>query len=51
MCVCFHLYAEGQLRQISKEDQTLTDQPFMFMVSKDQKYNQKHYEALGEVHT
>lgn len=35
----------------SKEDPTPTDEPFVFVVKEgDQKYNQAHYEALGEVY-
>lgn len=37
-------YAEGKLRNIE------TDEPFKFEVKEgDRAYNQKHYEALGEV--
>ena len=40
------LFADGQLRNIE------TDEPFKFEVKEgDRAYNQKHYEALGEVHT
>ena len=39
-----HTHPDGQLRSIK------TDEPFVFEVKKeDQKYNQAHYEALGEV--
>jgi len=38
------LFADGQLRNIE------TDEPFKFEVKEgDRAYNQKHYEALGEV--
>ena len=38
------LSAEGQMRNIE------TDEPFKFEVKEgDRAYNQKHYEALGEV--
>lgn len=41
----------GQMRQIDKEGR-LTDKPFQFEVKKgDRSYNQRHYEALGEVVT
>lgn len=39
-----HTHSEGQLRH--KE----TGEPFVFVVKEgDQRYNQAHYEALGEV--
>lgn len=37
---------EGKLRKKG------TDEPFVFVVKEgDQRYNQAHYEALGEVYT
>ena len=43
---CIIFLADGQLRSIE------TNEPFKFEVKKgDRDYNQKHYEALGEVRT
>ena len=43
---CITFLADGQLRSIE------TNEPFKFEVKKgDRAYNQKNYEALGEVRT
>lgn len=39
----------GKLRKIDTESGLVTNDPFEFNVSEDQAYNQKRYEALGEV--
>lgn len=39
----------GKLRKLDPETGDLTNEPFEFNVSDDSDYNQKHYEALGEV--
>lgn len=41
----YHFNSDGCLRNIK------TDEPFQFKVSADDSYNQKHYEAIGEVLT
>ncbi|XP_014289174.1 FAM172 family protein homolog CG10038 [Halyomorpha halys] len=41
----------GKLRKIDVKTGESTDTPFEFNVSPDPSYNQKHYEALGEVIT
>ncbi|XP_067010373.2 FAM172 family protein homolog CG10038 isoform X2 [Anabrus simplex] len=41
----------GQLRKIDPKTKKVTDEPFEFNVSDDPDYNQKRYEALGEVLT
>lgn len=43
--------SEGQLRQIDPNTGQCTDKPFEFNVSSDREYNQKRYEALGDVIT
>ncbi|KAJ4445740.1 hypothetical protein ANN_12425 [Periplaneta americana] len=41
--------AEGQLRKLDAVTGQPGDEPFEFNVSQDQSYNQKRYEALGDV--
>lgn len=40
---------EGKLRKIDTATGNVTDIPFQFNVSSDPSYNQKRYEAVGEV--
>ncbi|KAK2581770.1 hypothetical protein KPH14_002249 [Odynerus spinipes] len=40
---------DGRLRKFNTETGLLTDEGFEFNVSEDSQYNQKRYEALGEV--
>lgn len=44
-------YLEGKLRKLNSAAKTPGDMPFDFNVSKDAAYNQRHYEALGDVIT
>lgn len=39
----------GRLRQIDRNSGDLTDRGFEFNVSSEPDFNQKHYEAIGEV--
>ena len=45
----YRFNSSGKLRKIDSSTGELTDLPFEFNVSLDQSYNQKHYEAIGEV--
>lgn len=40
---CLYVLSDGQLRHVE------TGEPFEFKVREDHSYNQKRYEALGEV--
>lgn len=42
---------EGKLRQLDPLTREITEEPFVFNVSADPKYNQARYEALGELIT
>lgn len=39
----------GELKKIDKSTGSVTKVPFEFQVQDDPDYNQKHYEALGDV--
>lgn len=43
------IFSDGKLRKIDPESGLTTDEGFDFNVSEDAQYNQKRYEALGEV--
>lgn len=45
----YHIILDGQMRQIDKETGKAGTQPFKFDISSDQRENQYHYEAIGEV--
>lgn len=48
MVLCF-VQTEGKLRKIDPATGEAGSEPFEFNVSSDHAYNQKRYEALGEV--
>lgn len=45
----YKINGEGKLRKIDTATGEPGDEPFEFDVSSDPVYNQKHYEAIGEV--
>lgn len=49
--IFFSFLDEGKLRKIDPDTNLLGKDPYKFEVSKIASYNQKHYEALGEVIT
>jgi hypothetical protein len=45
----FFCFPDGQLRKIDPNTGKPGNEPFEFNISEDQDYNQKRYEALGDV--
>lgn len=49
LIIFFYFFLGGRLRKLDPKTGLITNEGFEFNVSEDAQYNQKRYEALGEV--